>query len=136
MSHDPIRNDPNRVPVAGDPAASAPPRRPRILACNQKARQLAAMVLAQRGEARALTQDPPPTQYPYGCTTIFAPGWEVDSSNGTHGLCQPIERDLYDCYHTCYWPAQVPDGVTNAPKWTMSCGAPVQDWKSLDLVFP
>ena len=53
-----------------------------------------------------------------------------------HGLCQPIERDLYDCYHTCYWPAQVPDGVTNFPKWTASCGAPMQDWKSIDLVFP
>jgi len=123
-------------PIDTGSTAGQPPRRPRIIACNQKARQLAAMVLAQRGEARALTQDPPPTQYPYGCTTIFAPGWEVDSGNGTHGLCQPIERDLYDCYHTCYWPAQVPDGVTNAPKWTMSCGAPVQDWKSLDLVFP
>jgi hypothetical protein len=120
--------------------------RPRIYALNQKARQLAVLVLAQRGQlgspaagsgvARALSQDPPPTQYPYGCTTVFAPGWEVDSSNGTHGLCQPIERDLYDCYHTCYWPAQVPDGVTNAPKWTQSCGAPMQDWKSIDLVFP
>ena len=120
------------------PKAEAPSPRPRarIVACNQKARQLTALVLAQRGGARALTQDPPPTQYPYGCTTIFAPGWEVDSSNGTNGLCQPIERDLYDCYHTCYWPAQVPDGVTNAPAWTSSCGAPMQDWKSIDLVFP
>ena len=61
-------------------------RRPRIVACNQKARQLAGMVLARRGAARALTQDPPPTTYPYGCTTVFAPGWEVDSGNGTDGL--------------------------------------------------
>jgi len=30
----------------------------------------------------------------------------------------------------------VPDGVTNFPKWTASCGAPMQDWKSIDLVFP
>lgn len=118
-----------------DPRKPLVPR-PHVAACNQKARRLAALVLAQRGAARALTQDPPPTQYPYGCTTIFAPGWEVDSGNGTHGLCQPIERDLYDCYHTCYWPAQVPDGVTNAPKWTQSCGAPMQDWQSIDLVFP
>ena len=36
-------------------------RRPRIVACNKKARQLASMVLARRGTARALTQDPPPT---------------------------------------------------------------------------
>ena len=108
----------------------------RIVPCNRKARQLAAMVLAARGEARALTQDPPPTQYPYGCTTVFAPGWEVDSGNGTHGLCQPIERDLYDCYHSCYWPAQVPDALTNFPKWSNSCGAAVQDWAKIDLVFP
>ena len=53
------------------------PSRPRIVACNQKARQLATMVLARRGAARALTQDPPPTQYPYGRTTVFAPGWEA-----------------------------------------------------------
>jgi hypothetical protein len=131
-------SDSDNNPVNDAPADEHEPARkqPRIIACNQKARQLASMVLARRGAARALTQDPPPTQYPYGCTTVFAPGWEVDSSNGTHGLCQPIERDLYDCYHTCYWPAQVPDGVTNAPSWTSSCGAPMQDWKSIDLVFP
>ena len=44
MSNDPIDNGSK---------AGQPPRRPRIIACNQKARQLAAMVLAQRGEARA-----------------------------------------------------------------------------------
>ncbi|MEY4830738.1 MAG: hypothetical protein RLZZ562_2534 [Planctomycetota bacterium] len=103
---------------------------------NQKARRIAALVSPQRPAITPLVQDPPPTEYPYGCTTVFAPGWEVDSSGGVHGLCQPIERDLYDCYHTCYWPAQVPDGVTNFPKWTASCGAPMQDWKSIDLVFP
>ena len=102
---------------------------------NRKAHHLVAMALRTR-QARALATPDPPSEYPFGCTTIFAPGWEVDSSNGTHGLCQPIERDLYDCYHTCYWPAQVPDGVTNSPKWTVSCGAPMQDWKSIDLVFP
>ena len=100
---------------------------------NLKARRLQ-QDLAVRG-VRPLIQPHEP-EYPFGCTTIFAPGWEVDSAGGTHGLCQPIERDLYDCYHTCYWPAQVPDGVTNAPAWTQSCGAPMQDWKSIDLVFP
>ena len=78
-------SDPSSNPsdVPGD---GGPRRRPRIFACNQKARQLAGMVLARRGAARALTQDPPPTTYPYGCTTVFAPGWEVDSGNGTDGL--------------------------------------------------
>ncbi|MGC6488177.1 MAG: hypothetical protein ACON4Z_11055 [Planctomycetota bacterium] len=73
-------------PSSNPPEGAAPKRQPRIVACNQKARQLAGMVLARRGAARALTQDPPPTTYPYGCTTVFAPGWEVDSGNGTDGL--------------------------------------------------
>ena len=38
--------------------------------------------------------------------------------------------------HELVGTAQVPDGVTNAPSWTQSCGAPMQDWKSIDLVFP
>ena len=107
-----------------------------LLPVNQKARRLVLLVERTRDRAQALTSEPPPMQYPFGCTTIFAPGWEVDSAGGTHGLCQPIERDLYDCYHTCYGPAQVPDGVSNAPNWTASCGAPMNDWKSIDLVFP
>jgi len=53
---------------------------------NQKARRLAALIEGQRDAARPLLQDPPPTEYPFGCTTIFAPGWEVDSSGGVHGL--------------------------------------------------
>ena len=102
---------------------------------NHKAQRIAAMV-AQASARALVVQDPAPTQYPFGCSTVFAPGWEVDSAGGTNGLCQPIERDLYDCYHTCYWPAQVPDGVTNNPKWSGACAAPMHDWKSIDLVFP
>jgi hypothetical protein len=73
---------------------------------------------------------------PFGCSTQLDPGWEVDGGGGTAGLCTPIERDLYDCYHQCYWPSQVPDALTNFPNWAGSCGAPVQDWSSIDLVFP
>ena len=99
---------------------------------NVKARRLAAAITSDSTRVRGLV-DPDP---PFGCTTIFAPGWEVDSSGGTYGPCTPIERDLYDCYHSCYWPAQVPDALTNNADWTRSCGAPVQDWASIDLVFP
>ena len=102
---------------------------------NRKARRLDALV-SQAHSARALTADPPPTYYPFGCSTVCSPGWEVDSGGGTHGLCQPMERDLYDCYHTCYWPVQVPDALNNSPDWATSCGAPMKDWKSIDLVFP
>ncbi len=99
---------------------------------NRKAKRLAEWVAGSRDEVRALQDG----DTPFGCTTVFAPGWEVDSGGGTHGLCQPIERDLYDCYHSCYWPAQVPDGLTNWPSWAESCGAPMNDWKNIDLVFP
>ena len=64
------------------------------------------------------------------------PGCSTLSKTATHGLCQPVERDLYDCYHTCYWPVQVPDALNNSPDWANSCGAPMNDWKSIDLVFP
>lgn len=99
---------------------------------NCKARRIEEIMIASAGAAHALSLHDPPM----GCTTIFAPGWEVDRGGGTDGLCTPIERDLYDCYHSCYWPAQVPDALTNFPKWTASCGAPVNDWANLDLVFP
>ena len=75
-------------------------------------------------------------EVPFGCSTQLDPGWEVDSGGGTYGLCTPVERDLYDCYHSCYWPAQVPDALTNFPEWTSTCGAPVHDWSKIDLVFP
>jgi len=73
---------------------------------------------------------------PMGCSLMFSPGWEVDSAGGTAGLCQPVERDLYDCYVTCYWPAQVPDHLNNSPDWTKKCASATKDWRDLDLVFP
>lgn len=74
--------------------------------------------------------------YPVGCAIVFSPGWEVDSAGGTAGLCQPAERDLYDCYVTCYWPAQVPDHYNNYPDWTAKCAAATKDWRDIELVFP
>ena len=82
-----------------------------LFAVNQKARMIEGIVIQKAQQAHAMMAPDPP----FGCTTMFSPGWEVDSSGGTHGLCTPSERDLYDCYHTCYWPAQVPDALTNSP---------------------
>lgn len=96
---------------------------------NRKARRIAARAAGL--SARAQSAD-----VPLGCTSIFSPGWEVDATGGVHGLCQPIERDLYDCYHSCYWPGQVPDSLTNWPDWSESCGAAAADWQKIDLVFP
>ena len=73
---------------------------------------------------------------PMGCALAFSPGWEVDSAGGTAGLCQPVERDIYDCYVTCFWPAQVPDHLNNYPDWASKCAVATKDWRNLDLVFP
>ncbi|HEV8147730.1 MAG TPA: quinohemoprotein amine dehydrogenase subunit gamma [Bryobacteraceae bacterium] len=83
--------------------------------------------------ANPLSQRP---HVPLGCSLVFSPGWEVDSAGGTAGLCQPVERDLYDCYVTCFWPAQVPDHLNNYPDWTAKCAAATKDWRNIDLVFP
>ena len=73
---------------------------------------------------------------PLGCSFVFSPGWEADSSGGTAGLCQPVERDLFDCYLTCFWPAHVPDLYNHAPDWTSKCAAAQKDWRKIGLIFP
>jgi hypothetical protein len=81
-------------------------------------------------------QQPAGPRIPLGCSTVFSPGWEVDRTGGTAGLCQPVERDLFDCHVSCYWPAQVPDQLNRAPDWTAKCAAAQKDWRKIDLVFP
>jgi hypothetical protein len=92
------------------------------------------------GDVVALQQQPPQQpqrpHVPMGCTLSFSPGWEVDAGGGTAGLCQPVERDIYDCYVTCFWPVQVPDHVNNSPDWASNCATATKDWRKLDLVFP
>src|SRR5690242_303481 len=66
-------------------------------------------------------QQPPQAHIPLGCTLMFSPGWEADRTGGTAGLCQPVERDLFDCHLGCFWPAQVPDQLNHSPKWTNTC---------------
>ena len=46
---------------------------------------------AAEGDVVALQQP----HIPLGCSQVFSPGWEVDDSGGTAGLCQPVERDLF-----------------------------------------
>jgi hypothetical protein len=81
-------------------------------------------------------QQPQGPHVPLGCSTIFSPGWEVDRTGGTAGLCQPVERDLFDCHLGCFWPAQVPDQLNHAPDWTKKCAAAQKDWRKIDLIFP
>jgi hypothetical protein len=119
---------------------------------NQKAARIEAYVAHETAQAAAATpaadaldvvalRTPPHEQdgqphFPLGCSLVFAPGWEVDSSGGTAGLCQPVERDLFDCHLSCFWPAHVPDQLNHAPDWTGKCASAQKDWRSLDLVFP
>jgi Quinohemoprotein amine dehydrogenase, gamma subunit len=105
-----------------------------IRAVNKKARRIDDMVTSRAADVVALQQQRP--HVPMGCTLSFSPGWEVDSAGGTAGLCQPVERDIYDCYVTCFWPAQVPDHLNNYPDWASKCAAATKDWRKLDLVFP
>jgi hypothetical protein len=108
-------------------------------AVNRKARKIEETTRAAMGDVEALQQKPattPRVYYPMGCTLNFTPGWEVDVSGGTAGLCQPVERDLFDCYLGCGWPAQVPDHLNNAPEWTDKCSSAANDWRKVDVVFP
>jgi Quinohemoprotein amine dehydrogenase, gamma subunit len=108
---------------------------------NQKARRIEEYVTAMQEDVVALQGPQNPAapvrpHIPMGCTLSFSPGWEVDSAGGTAGLCQPVERDIYDCYVTCFWPAQVPDHLNNSPDWAKKCAVATKDWRNLDLVFP
>ena len=110
-----------------------------LRAINRKAHRIEEYVAAEYGDVFALQQGGPPPprpHYPMGCSLVFSPGWEVDSAGGTAGLCQPVERDLYDCYISCFWPAQVPDHLNNYPDWTSKCASATKDWRNIDLVFP
>lgn len=107
---------------------------------NQKARRIDELVGENDVVALQGGQPPQPRaegpHIPLGCSFVFAPGWEADASGGTAGLCQPVERDLFDCYLTCFWPAHVPDHLNHAPDWTAKCAAAQKDWRKIDLIFP
>jgi hypothetical protein len=111
-----------------------------LRAVNRKAVRIEEWLAGESGEVWALQQgggqQPPRPHVPMGCSLVFSPGWEVDNSGGTAGLCQPVERDLYDCYLSCFWPAQVPDHLNNYPDWTAKCASATKDWRNIDLVFP
>src|SRR5436305_15186644 len=108
-------------------------------AINRKARNFEQNRSSQADDVEALQQQKKKqgrVYYPLGCTLGFNPGWEVDVSGGTAGLCQPVERDLFDCHLGCGWPAQVPDHLNNAPEWTDKCASAANDWRNVDIVFP
>jgi hypothetical protein len=111
---------------------------PRLKAVNKKAHRVDEQTLAPQDVVALQGGGAPNTgpNIPLGCSFVFSPGWEVDSSGGTAGLCQPVERDLYDCHITCFWPAQVPDLYNHAPDWVAKCASAQKDWRKIDLIFP
>src|SRR4030095_8821851 len=84
---------------------------------NRKARKVEAAVVEATGDVQALQRRGGEGRiyYPMWCTLNFTPGWEIDASGGTAGLCQPVERDLFDCHLGCGWPAQVAAHLNHAP---------------------
>jgi hypothetical protein len=107
-----------------------------LKAINRKANRVRAHVEDSHPDVVALQRQQAQPHLPLGCSLVFSPGWEADRSGGTAGLCQPVERDLFDCHIGCFWPAQVPDQLNHAQHWTASCAAAQKDWRKLDLVFP
>ena len=113
-----------------------------LRAVNQKAQRIEAMQApapdAEQDVVALQGGGPPQTgpHIPLGCSFVFAPGWEADASGSAAGLCQPVERDLFDCHITCFWPAHVPDLYNHAPDWTGKCAAAQKDWRKIDLIFP
>ena len=104
---------------------------------NRKARRVVDLTRSENGQdVVALQQPGMPPHFPLGCSLAFFPGWEADSTGGTAGLCQPVERDIFDCHLGCFWPAHVPDQLNHAPNWTGACATAQKDWRKLDLVFP
>ena len=93
-------------------------------------------VVALQGQGGGGTPQQAPAHIPLGCSLAFSPGWEADRTGGTAGLCQPVERDIFDCHLGCFWPAQVPDQLNHAPTWTATCAVAQKDWRKIDIVFP
>jgi hypothetical protein len=69
-----------------------------------------------------------------GCTTVFEPGWETDAWAGMTSLCRPMQKDVYGCSADCWWPAQVPDELSNYQGWSDQCGNVEKDWSKLNFV--
>jgi hypothetical protein len=116
-----------------------------LKAINQKAERIEAYLAheattgsSQPRDVIGLRSQPPGEgpNFPMGCSLVFSPGWEVDSQGGTAGLCQPVERDIFDCHISCFWPAHVPDQLNHAADWTAQCASAQKDWRKLDVVFP
>ena len=74
-----------------------------------------------------------PPAMPQGCTTVFDTGWETNP-RPTYpvGNCQASARDYNGCAGDCWWPAQVPDGMTNHKDFYQDCSMIARDFRKLN----
>ena len=102
-----------------------------IEALNEKARAIKAVAEGETKSAQAL-QDDGPLVMPVGCTTVFDTGWETNP-RPTYPIsnCQSSARDFHGCAGDCWWPAQVPDGLTNHNDFDQVCPNVARDWRNL-----
>lgn len=100
-----------------------------IEALNEKARAIERLA---QGEAKNVEALSGPPAMPQGCTTIFDTGWETNPRpEYPVGNCQPSARDYSGCAGDCWWPAQVPDGLTNQKAFHEDCLIIAKDFRNL-----
>jgi hypothetical protein len=99
-----------------------------IQALNEKARAIQSLAEGEEKSVEALQEGPP--AMPVGCTTIFDTGWETNP-RPTYpiGNCQSSAKDFHGCAGDCWWPAQVPDGLTNHEDFDKQCPNVARDWR-------
>lgn len=103
-----------------------------IQALNEKARSIQALAEGEGKTVEALSEGGGPPPMPQGCTTIFDTGWETNPRPAYPvGNCQSSARDYNGCAGDCWWPAQVPDGLTNHKDFQSDCTAVARDWRNL-----
>lgn len=100
-----------------------------IEALNEKAQAIDRLASGETKTAQTLGPGP---AMPQGCTTIFDTGWETNP-RPTYpiGNCQASARDFLGCAGDCWWPAQVPDGLTNHLDVEVDCPNIARDWRNL-----
>ena len=114
---------PDAQPSQGAQPPAGPAPRKHVMAMNGKP-----------GASRDVTPMAEEVLQAIGCTTVFEPGWETDAYEGVAGLCRPFQRDLYGCASDCWWPAQVPDELSNYGGWSDQCGNAEKDWANVTFI--
>ncbi len=101
----------------------------KIEALNEKARAIERLAEQEKDTVEAMGGPP---GMPQGCTTIFDTGWETNPrAEYPIGNCQASARDYMGCAGDCWWPAQVPDGLTNYKDYQQDCPVITRDFRKL-----